>query len=135
MSILIFFKSLAWHQATYSSYFTSSFLNDNYNLPSLSSKFRELAVLLITVCHDFNSELGIIIIQSIVCHTLIKRRARYNILSATKCDKKQINLPQRNTRHRSNRPGFQLSHISLILARVILTEFQRRLKSRVLRQK
>ena len=25
-----FFKLLAWHQATYSSYFTSGFLNDNY---------------------------------------------------------------------------------------------------------
>ena len=42
---------------------------------------------------------------------------------------------KRDTRHRSNRPGFQLSHISLILARVILTEIRRRLKSRLLRQK
>ena len=48
-----------------------------------------------TVCHDFNSYLGIIIIQSIVYHTRIKRRAGYNILSATQCDKKQITLPQK----------------------------------------
>ena len=89
-----------------------------------------------TACHGFNSSLGIVIVQSIVYHTPIKRRARYNILSATQCDKKtnDLNL-KRDKRHRSNRPGFQLSHISLILARVILTEIQRRLKSRLLRQK
>ena len=36
--------------------------------------------------------------------------------------KKKLPYLKRNTRHRSNRTGFQLSHISSMLARVILTE-------------
>ena len=36
--------------------------------------------------------------------------------------KNKLPYLKRSTRHRSNRTGFQLSHISSMLARVILTE-------------
>ena len=52
---IVFFKLLAWHRATCSSYFTSGFLNDNYNVPTLPSKFRDLTLFLMRLLNLFQA--------------------------------------------------------------------------------